>query len=374
MSQKKPWAVLLCKFSDDRRGFVAVNRPNVDTMFTANDVENVPTFWQDVSYGELDLRGSQTFGWLTLSQKQTDYLGSGTVSEGRRALVDWAKAAAGAAGVDLSPFFGVAVFMSTRTDLWGSDNTVVCDVDSSLAQILQEYGHGYGLRHSRAVANPIDYANPFCIMSGMTFGDTDPTFTDRFGASGPLLCAPYVDAAGWLAPWRIARLEANGTRPALATLRLSPLGGLAPPNRQVAIFDLNTPFETTYYIEFRAGGWDRGMAQNQVVIHQRRPDGFAYFAGNIPTSIGSLGGVTLLPGRSWTDPQFDLSVRLSAVLDQGSTVEITVGAAAAVQALSLRGIARTNLNLTGGLAVRTQVLQPTTAGSLRTSLLNLVHR
>jgi len=75
------------------------------------------------------------------------------------------------------------------------------------------------------------------------------------------------------------------------------------------------------------------MAQNQVVIHQRRPDGYVYYAGSIPTSVGSVDGVTLLPGRSWIDPEFDLSVRLGAVLDQDSAVEITVGPAAAVQAI-----------------------------------------
>ncbi len=373
MSQQTPWAVLLCKFSDDQRSFVTVNRADVDAMFTATNVENVVTFWQDVSNGELDLSGSQTFGWLTLSQKQADYLASGTISEGRRALVDWAKAAAGAAGINLDPFYGVAVFMSTRTDLWGSDNVVVCDIDSNLAQILQEYGHGFKLKHSRAVANPVDYTNPFCIMSGLNFGDTDPTFSDRFGASGPRLCSPYVDAAGWLAPNRSIRLAADGTRPALTTLRLAPLDGLGQPHPQVAIFDLNVPYEATYYVEFRADGWDRGLAQNQVVIHQRRPDGYAYFAGNIPTSIGFVNGGTLLPGHTWNDPQFDLSVRVNAVLDQGSAVELTIGPGAATRPLSVRTIARTKLNLTGSLAVRSQILQPA-AHSLRPILLLLVSR
>lgn len=373
MSRATPWAVLLCKFKDDQRGFTMINKQDIEAMFTANDIENVPTFWRDVSYGEIDMSGSKVFGWLTLDQKQADYRSGGTNAQIRSGIAARAKQAASVAGIDLAPFYGVTVYMSTRTDLWGSPGAVMCDAGSSLAQVLQEYGHGYGLNHSRSRADPQDYKNPFCIMSSMDFGGTDPTFTGRFGASGPLLCSPYVEAAGWFSASQIARLETNGTRPALTTLSLSPLGGATRPHPQVASFGLNVPYEATYFVEFRSGGWDRGMAQNQVVIHQRRPDGYAYYAGSIPTSAGSVNGVTLLPGRSWIDPEFDLSVRLDAVLDQDSAVEITVGPAAAGQALSVRTIARTKLNLTGPLSVRTQILQPALT-SLRARLLALVGR
>lgn len=345
-------------------------------MLTATDTENVVTFWRDASYGELDLSGSQSFGWLTLAHKQQDFqdaLASLGNTKARSTMVDWAKQAASDAQIDLAPFYGVCVYMSTPTDLWGSKGTVVCDVASSLSQILQEYGHGYGLEHSRSVADPTDYANPFCVMSGMTFGGTDPTFAGRFGASGPLLCSPYVDAAGWFAASQIARIETNGTHPAWSSFRLSPLGGTAQPYPQAVIFNLNEPFEVTYFIEYRSGGWDRGLTQTQVVIHQRRSDGYAYYAGNVPASVGFANGVTLLPGRSWRDPQFDLSVRLSAVFDQGDAVEISVGPAAAVQPLSVRTIARDKLNLTDRLSIRSQILQPAT-NSLHTSLMALLSR
>jgi hypothetical protein len=374
MSRATPWAVLLCKFKDDKLGFVTVNRQDVEAMFTGDDPENLVAFWRDVSYGDLDLSGSKVFGWLTLEQKQQDYLSSGTMAEGRAALVDWAKKAATDAGIDLSPFFGVTVYMSTQTDLWGSPGTVVCDTQSNLSQILQEYGHGYGLRHSRSVAQPEDYKDPFCVMSGLDFGGTNPTFAGRFGTSGPLLCAPYVDAAGWMPPARITRVATDGTRPALTRVRLSPLGEMTPPYPQAAAFGLSAPFPVTYFIEYRSGGWDRGLAQSEVVIHQLRPDGYAYYAGSIPASVGFAGGVTLLPGKSWSDGQFDLSVRIAAVWDQADrAVDITVGPAAAVQPLCVRSIARSALNVTGPVSVRTQVMQPSEP-CLRASLIELVSR
>ena len=60
MSRETPWAVLMCKFKDDQRGFVTINRQDVEAMFTVPDIENVVSFWRDVSYGEVDLSGSKT--------------------------------------------------------------------------------------------------------------------------------------------------------------------------------------------------------------------------------------------------------------------------------------------------------------------------
>jgi hypothetical protein len=50
----------MCKFKDDQRGFVTINRQDAEAMFKAPDIENVVTFWRDVSYGEVDLSGSKT--------------------------------------------------------------------------------------------------------------------------------------------------------------------------------------------------------------------------------------------------------------------------------------------------------------------------
>src|SRR5215469_8206910 len=182
MSRKYSFAVLLCRFSDDQRGFASIIRKSVVDMFTAPGVENVVKFWHDMSFGQVDLSGSTAYpapgsanlGWITLAQKQSDYQGSGANPQGRQDLVDWAKSAARGANVPVDSFDGVVVYMSTPTDLWGGGNEVVCDAASNLTQILQEIGHGLGLlTHSRAVSSGpgVDYMDPFCIMSGLTFGN-----------------------------------------------------------------------------------------------------------------------------------------------------------------------------------------------------------
>lgn len=407
MSTNTPWAILLCRFKDDvtqltsfrdaarrfpfdqfgnsARAILAhrfdmqppislkelirnISEPtqvlqNVVTLFTALDIENVVTYWQDISYGQLDLTHSEVFGWFRLDKNKEDIAR-------RQDLVDWAKKAATDSGVDLGRFYGVVVYINVATDLWGNSRQVVCDIASNLSQILQEVGHGYDLDHSRSVANPTDYQNPFCIMSGLTFGGTNPTFQDRFGQSGPGLCSPYVFKAGWLSESRIARVTSNGRYPASTKLILSPLGETNPRHPQVAVFGLNTPQEVTYFVEYRSGGWDRGLRQNAVVIHQLRPDNFAYYAGSIATSVGFANGITLLPGKAYVDSQFDLSVEVLSIFDD-DTIKIRIAPAAAVQTLSVRTIARTKLGIGTGFSVRNQVLQ-NTAISLRGRLVELL--
>ena|SRR5215203_6460910 len=86
MSTNTPWLVLLCKFQDDLSA-----DPNpaafYAALFTAPDVENVVTYWGDITYGELDLTASEVRGWLRLDQSRADYKGL----DSRIDLVNWAK-------------------------------------------------------------------------------------------------------------------------------------------------------------------------------------------------------------------------------------------------------------------------------------------
>src|SRR5687768_11005101 len=153
MSTQTPWLVLLCKFNDD-----ATPDPNppefYQALFRNPNVENVVSYWNDITYGELDLTGSDVRGWLRLNQNRADYLGLPS----RLDLVNWAKQKATDWGIKVGDYCGVSVYMSVRTDLFGSAGRFgVCDIDSNLAQIQQEVGHGYGLQHSRSVASPTDY-------------------------------------------------------------------------------------------------------------------------------------------------------------------------------------------------------------------------
>lgn len=372
MSQKVPWLIIRCKFKDET-GPDPHSLEHYTNLFTASDLESVAWFWQDMSFGQLDFSGSQVTAWLVLDKNRSDYTGSGTNQQGRRDLVDWAKKVATKSGIDVGKFYGVVIATHSDTDLFGSAaRYAVCGPNHAPSAIMQEVGHALGLsNHSRSVADPRDYKNPFCIMSSMDFGGHDPTFNGRFGASGPGLCAPYIFKAGWLS-WRIAQIPTNGRSPNKTILTLSPLSEQQPSHKQVATIQLNSPQEVTYFVENRFGGWDRGLAQAAVVIHQLRPDGIAYYAGSIATETMVDGsGTALLPGRDYLDNQYNLSVRLLGIFaaDRGQ-IQIQIAPAAAVQTLSVRIIARSTLRLVNGFSVRHQVLTGTR--SLRDRLIDLL--
>ncbi len=368
MPRSTPWIILLCKFSDDPGTSTLRSVADYAAFFAGDDPDSIPSYWRDMSYGELDLMtGTEISPWLRLPQKRSDHTGLST----RANLFQWAKAAGRDAGVDFSRFFGVVAFFAVPTDLFGTsdDPHVVCDLLSSPAQILQEYGHAYGLKHSRSVVNPIDYENPFCIMSGMTFGAdnevfrrVNPTFPGRWGPSGPGLSSPYVLVSGWLPEPRSVTVRSNGRYPSTTILDLSALGDAKAPHPQVAVVDFNTPQSVRYCIEYRRGGWDRGIFYDPIVLHQLRVDGLSYYAGLIrPLQAGADGDAThQLPavssGKWYVDGQYDLSVELLAVSGDRVTVTLRIAPAAAAGTLSVRAIAASKLQLTGGFSIRNQVL------------------
>jgi hypothetical protein len=74
-------------------------------------------YW--MSHGQLSLQDSQVFGWYTLNKTRGEYTGSGSNPAGRNELINWARQAAMADGVDLSKFWNVVVCMNVPTDLFG---------------------------------------------------------------------------------------------------------------------------------------------------------------------------------------------------------------------------------------------------------------
>jgi hypothetical protein len=330
-----------CRFSDD-----AGPQPRPDSYYTRL-FGHISNYWADMSFGELELyEGSELTPWLTLTQRRADYVGSGANQPGRDQLVAWAKAAVEARGGQPADFPLVLVTTHQGVDTFGGAGRAVFGPGDAPATILQEVGHGLGIMgHSRSVANPTDYTDPYCVMSAMTFGGQNnppPTFQDPvLGASGPGLCSPYMFNQGWLTGNRLVRVPSNGVRPDATVLTLSPLAERQSSHPQVAMFELSVPQPVRYFAEYRAGSWDRGLQGPPVVVHQLRPDGIPYYAGNVNTK-------TRLPYR---DNVYDVSVSVLPGAPPG-TATVSIAAAAAVGILSVRQVAARSLGLTQGFALR----------------------
>jgi hypothetical protein len=271
-----PWAILLCKFSDDDAE--PYPRSRYEEIFTsaAAGKWNMVDYFRDMSHGQLDLTGSEVFGWFTLDQKRDDYKGHGGNPDGRQQLIDWARAKATAEGVELARFFSVVVVMNVDTDLFGGPNGVVTadftdnDQLSALSPSVlgQEMAHTYGLDHSGATGSDEAYADPYDVMSTAVFDASmapHPVYTDEldlFGRPrwriGPGLNAANMWSRGWLDMSRV--WQDSGSRSVDATVQLRPLHRRDLPGFLALKF-------RDFFIEFRVSeDWDAGF-EAAVLVH-----------------------------------------------------------------------------------------------------------
>jgi hypothetical protein len=268
---EEPWATLLCKFSDDLSEPFPMNF--YQDLFTLSGVgtHNMVDFYTDISQRKLDVSGSQVFGWFTLSQKKSDYKGSGANPQGRTDLVNWAKEAASDKGVNLDPFSVVVVILNVPTDLFGSDGYAVSDLNSMCPSLLgQEVGHGYGLSHSRDENKPgVDYQDSWDVMSTANAYE-EPNA--KYKNIGPFLNACNMEGRGWLNESRVA----SAFGPAGQTVALRPLARPDLPGWLAARVGI-------YLVEFRVQeSWDAAIPRPAVLVHR--------FAGNQSYIQHSAGG------------------------------------------------------------------------------------
>jgi hypothetical protein len=289
MTLQTPWAILLCKWSDMPK---AAKSPSfLEQMFTASGrgTRNMVDFFDDMSHGSIDTGNSKVFGWLTLPQKWSDYKGSGVNPQGRQDLIDWAKQAATAAGINLSPFFNVVVCMNATsaqgTDLFGSGAGVVCDTNVLEGSVLgQEMGHGYGLEHSRADGSMAPYRDPWDVMS--TWDSCHMQLHKDYVRIGPGLNAANMAGRGWLDQ---SRVWASGSTSFNTTVQLRPLHRRDLPGYLAACLG-------NYYVEFRnRDGWDAAIPRSTVLVH-RFEDNCSYLM------FANSGEQDLVTGSTFGDP------------------------------------------------------------------------
>jgi hypothetical protein len=212
----------------------------------------------------------KVFGWFQLQKSVADYnaLGNGA----RDQLIQWARNAAVAHGVDLSPFFSTVVCTNLWQDIGASPSLsgVIAQGLTPIPRLLgHEMGHVYGLMHSRIDGSNVDYKDPWDIMSAAAdFSATDL----EFSLIGPGLNAWNMRSRGWLDESRVWSTAGDSFD---ETVKLRPL----------ARRDLNgylaAEMPDGYLVEFRVReGWDGAIPRAAVLVH-RFDGGHSYLmAGN----------------------------------------------------------------------------------------------
>jgi hypothetical protein len=254
-------AVLLCKFRDTEQ--TELNpRAFYEDLFRRG-TGGINDYWLAASHGKINLDGTEIFGWQTLGQNRTEY----TASHVSR----WDKiqgAIDAFPEVDVAQYSGVvAMFNSDVADGGRSNSGVLVNFDNHNTTYLgHETGHLFGLGHSfdqsdrkqKTWSAPGEYYDNHDIMSAMgVYHHPHP----RFGPTGPLLCAAFMDYLGWLDAGRIWTPPHPGS--GVDTIELVSLG-----HPEVQGY-LAARVGDSLYVEFRTNdGWDQGLPRATVLIHE----------------------------------------------------------------------------------------------------------
>lgn len=330
MAQGRPfrgsvkWSILLCRCSDG--GALPHDANFYRDMFQAGGTGGLADYWDDTSYGGIDLNGSEVHGWydmnITVAQAQAlDRWGrvDACVNAARNATTGAYTVPAGNR---------VALITFPSIDMFGWNGGAFLPHDVDVGGMAHEVGHGISLNHSfsddptysnASWAAIGEYDDPWDVMS---WGNAFRVPTLRFG-DGPV--GPngfHRDRMGWLPRQRILTFGANGATNSTVTV-----AALDHPDAAGYML-VRVPFDPGdlnhyYTVELRRRTtWDAGIPADIVLIHEvkKRDDG-AYYS-------------FLLRDRSNRDPVQNVSangvtIRVNSVNAATNQASVTITSAIA---------------------------------------------
>ena len=294
-------------------------------------------FWQQVSYQNIDLVGSDAVGWYMLPQPRSYYVydndGDGEVE------LDWGRAVddctlVADADVYFPDFVGINLMFNADLDCcaWGGSWYVNRDGQNRLYRvtweppwgygnigvIAHETGHGFGMPHSSGDYGQV-YDNRWDVMSDIwtDCGNlTDPVY----GCVGQGTIAYHHDIEGWIPMDRMARIG-TGMR---QTLTLEQLIFMPDDNYLTAIVPVDNSLTSFYTVEARRKvSYDVKLPAQGVIIHHvdtGRPE---------PAHVvdvdrdGNTGDAYFGVGQSFVDAAAGITVTVDAATPGGWTVTIS---------------------------------------------------
>jgi hypothetical protein len=320
----KPWAVILCKFSD-----LPNYEPHPPSFYREAFTElgagkgREFDYFRQVSYGALDMTGSKVFGWYTMPNHKTKDLATLKYpNPGRSTLHDWGVEVARAHNIDLKPFHGVVVVFNTGTDAGsaGGHRVVLgyAKDDWSPTFNLHELGHGFDLNHSWRARPDVEYGDQWDIMSAMNVW----TFRNKYGDNGPGMNACNLKHLGAIPAGRIwtSTGKPGNTTITLAALHRPEADGYLMASIPPAA---GSKSKTSYVVEFRQKqAWDAGLPADTVLVHEVRDNGLCYLLSRIERADPA--SIQVLAGQSFTVAERKLTVHALSFDAAASTAKVTV--------------------------------------------------
>lgn len=336
------WATLMCKFSD------IATEQKAQSFFQSQygaAIGQLDHYWQEVSYGQINLAGSAAYGWATLPQPRSYYVTKDESTGKDKA--DLTKLfedciAAHDPNVNFAANGGLqGVNMMFNGDLdgfaWGGSRCAALDgvnkcwsttwnppwSFNNLAPLSHEMGHAYGLPHANNSDNDSDtYDNPWDVMSdSWNNGVSNATY----GTLPKHINIYSRNRLGWVAAAR-KRTITFGTGARSITLDRASLPGSV--NTQMLI--LNYPDQSTRYytveVRKRTGNYENKLAGDAVIIHEvqtgRASPAWSQDADTPPANRANNEGSMFKVGETWVSPDYAFRVKVDAATTEGFVVTV----------------------------------------------------
>ena len=243
----------------------------------------------------------------------------------RHILHDWGVEVARANHIDLSPFCAVLVMFNSATDSGGAGGPRVVigysktDWDSTFN--LHELGHGFGLGHTWFARPDIEYGDQWDVMgSGFNFKNK------HSARNGSGMNAFNLRKLGCIPDDRM--FESDG-QPGNHTITLAALNQVHANTHYLMASIPPTPgsgSNTSYLVEFRRKrGWDAGIPQDTVLVHEVRDNGVCYLLSR--DERRDPAAIEVLSGQDFKIPDRHLTIKALRFDNATSTakVSITIG-------------------------------------------------
>jgi hypothetical protein len=361
----RPYAVILCKFADIATEPFTVARAQ---QVIGPTYPGVGDFYSEMSLGQVNLNGSQVFGWYTLPNPRSYYVVGGTADLGKLATDC---TAAADADVNFPSFAGINTQFNADLDCcsWGGGWYLNLDGVSKsypftwMAQWAMheavyghEIGHSFGFPHSSGPYGQV-YDSKWDVMSN-SYVYSAPTY----GWIPEHTIAFHKNLAGWIPASR--HFVASATSSTVLLERSGQPGN----NANMLEVEIPIPGGSEFYtLETRRtiGLYDAHLPAEAVIIHHVISS-YAYVVD--PDNNGNVNdaGAVWVPGETFTDAAAQISVHIDSLV--GNAYSVTISRGTAALAATISPLSRRDTATIGATAARLDSARLTFTGDGRDTI------